>query len=87
MNEPSTTPPLTPEQEHALDASAGVLQGDTYVLLRKDAVFRWFGFDSAEDLREELRPAFEAADRGDLEEWDVDAFLARMHEERDPGAN
>jgi hypothetical protein len=72
-------PPLTPEQERALDASAGIVQGDTYVILRKDAVFRWFGYDSAEELRRELQPAFDAADRGELSEWDVDEFLARMH--------
>ena len=87
MDEPSTAPSLTPEQEHALDASAGVLQGDTYVLLRKDAVFRWFGFDSAVELHGELHGSFEAADRGDLAEWDVNDFLSRMHANPDDGAD
>jgi hypothetical protein len=79
MGTPTTVPPLTPEQELALDASAGVVQGETYVLLRKDAVFRWFGYDSVEELRRELQPAFDAADRGELSEWNVDEFLSRMH--------
>jgi hypothetical protein len=86
MTDASSTPGLTSEQQQALDASEGVLQGDTYVLLRKDAVFRWFGFESADELREELRPAFEAADCGDLAEWNVDEFLARMRNRRDGGA-
>lgn len=80
MNTSATTPPLTTAQENALNAADGVLQGDSYVLLRSDALFRWFGYDSPDQLRKELQPAFDAADRGELAEWNVEEFLARMHE-------
>lgn len=72
-------PKLTPEQERALNAGNGVVQGDSYVLLRSTAVLGWFGYDSPEELRRELQPALEAADRRELTEWNIDEFLARMH--------
>lgn len=74
------TPDLTAEQQHALDAHGGVVQGQSFVLMRTDVVLGFFGYDSKEDLQRELQPAFDEADRGELAEWDVDKFLARMHQ-------
>lgn len=74
---------LTVEQEQAVDAHGGVVQGQSFVLMRTDVLLDFFGYDSKEDLRRELQPAFDQADRGELEEWDVDAFLARMHRSHD----
>ena len=79
MSRPLTIPPLTPEQEVALDAGDGIVQGDSFVLLRKDAIWRWLGYDSTEELRRELQPAFDSADRGEVTEWNADKFLDRMH--------
>lgn len=47
--------------------------------MRTDAIPGLFGHDSVEDLRKDLTPAFEQADRGDLAEWNVDEFLRRMY--------
>lgn|GEM_PF-5260654 len=55
------------------------MQGESWVLMRTDAIPGLFGYDSVEDLRKDLTPAFEQADRGDLAEWNVDEFLRRMH--------
>jgi hypothetical protein len=73
-------PKLTAEQEQALDEGNGVVQGESYVLMRPEAFLTWLGYDSLEELRHELQPAFDQADRGELEEWDVDACLKRLHE-------
>jgi hypothetical protein len=35
---------------------------------------------TSEELREQLQVGFDEADRGQVEEWDVKAFLAKMHE-------
>lgn len=70
---------LTPELEKALDAHGGVVQGQSFVLMRTDVVLSFFGYDSKEDLARELWPAFTQANRGELATWDVDAFLERMH--------
>ena len=32
-----------------------------------------------DELRRQLQIGFDQADRGELEEWDVDEFLDRMH--------
>ena len=79
MTDAEKTPDLTAEQEHALDAHGGVVQGQSFVLMRTDVVLGFFGYDSKEDLQRELQPAFDQADRSELAEWDVDMFLARMH--------
>lgn len=80
MSTSEKPPKLTVEQ--ALDAHGCVLQGQSFVLMRTDVVLGFFGYHSKEELQRELQPAFDQADRGELEEWDVDAFLARMHEPR-----
>lgn len=82
MTKPEKTPELTAEQQQALDAHGGVVQGQSFVLMRTDVVLSYFGYDSKDELRRDLQPAFDQADRGDLQEWDVEEFLARMHRER-----
>ncbi len=71
-------PELTPEQQRALDAHGGIVEGDSFVLMDKDVILDFFGYGSPHDLLRELQPAFDQADRGELQEWDVGAFLARM---------
>lgn len=83
MSNSEKAPELTAEQQQALDAHGGVVQGQSFVLMRTDVVLGFFGYDSKADLQCELQPAFDQADRGELEEWDVDAFLARMHRSHD----
>jgi len=78
MSRPETTPKLTPEQQRALDMHGGVVQGDSFVLMRKDVVLDFFGYSSQADLVQQLQPALDQADRGELQEWDVDAVLARV---------
>ncbi|MEX0715969.1 MAG: hypothetical protein WD066_05250 [Planctomycetaceae bacterium] len=78
MNTASTAPTLTAEQQQALDAHDGILQGESFVLMRPDVVLEWFGYDRAA-LEQELRPAFDEADRGELAAWNLDEFLAEMH--------
>lgn len=78
MNPSSTAPTLSAEQQQALDAHDGILQGESFVLMRPEVVLEWFGYDRAA-LEQELRPAFEEADRGDLAGWDLDEFLTEMH--------
>jgi hypothetical protein len=82
MSNNHTTPKLTPEQEQALDACGGVLQGQTFVVMRTDVVLSFFGYDSQGELRRELQPAFDQADRGELHDWNVEQFLSRMHHPR-----
>jgi hypothetical protein len=62
MIEPLKPPQLTPEQQQALEASNGLLQGDSYVRIRNDVVLDWFGY-SLEELQKELQPAIEQAER------------------------
>lgn len=83
MTEAEKTPGLTAEQEHALDAHGGVVQGQSFVLMRTDVVLGFFGYESKEDLQRELQPAFDQADQGELAEWDVEQFLARMRGSHD----
>jgi len=83
MKNSQATPELTAEQEQALDAAGGIVQGQSFVLIRTDVVLSYFGYDSKEDLRRELQPAFDQADRGELEEWNVEKFLSRMHQTHD----
>ncbi len=72
---------LTNEQQQALDAGNGVVQGPSFVLLRTDAVLDWFGY-TQDELRSALQPALEQVGDGDVAEWDLEAFLAKMHKER-----
>ena len=83
MKNSKETPELTAAQRQALDEAGGVVQGQSYVLMRTDVVLSYFGFESKEELRRELQPAFDQADRGELHEWDVVEFLARMHRQHD----
>ncbi len=46
--------------------------------MHKDVILDFFGYGSPQDLLRELQPAFDQADCGELQEWDVEAFLARM---------
>lgn len=78
MNNSNAAPKLTDEQQQALDDGNGVLQGETYLLMRHDVVLDWFGY-TPEQLRNELQIAIDQADRGELEEWNLREFLADMH--------
>ena len=78
MNQPDIPPKLTPEQQRALDAHGGVLEGESFVLIHKDVLLDFFGFGSQNDLLRNLQPAFDQADNGELRAWDVDSFLAQM---------
>ncbi|MEQ8788501.1 MAG: hypothetical protein RIC55_19480 [Pirellulaceae bacterium] len=81
MSNPPTPPELTPEQQNALDANDGIVHGPSYVLMRTDVLFDWFGFTS-DELRAKLAPAFEDVERGDVAEWNLNEFLAKVHERR-----
>ena len=83
MNNSEKVPDLTAEQQQALDAHGGLVQGQSFVLMRTDVVLSYFGYDSQDELRRDLQPAFDQADRGELQPWAVDEFLARMHRTRD----
>lgn len=83
MKSSKETPKLTAEQQQALDEADGVVQGPSYVLMRTDVVLSYFGFDTKDELRRQLQPAFDQADRGELDDWSVEDFLARMHRHRD----
>ncbi len=76
-------PELTEELQQALDDGQGIVQGQSFVLMRPDVILGWFGYDSNEELRQELQPAFDQADRGELSEWNVNEFLDRMHQQHD----
>ena len=78
MTTPESIPKLTTEQQQALDAGDGVVQGSSFVLMRTDVVLDWFGY-TPEQLGSELDPAIEQADRGEVHEWSVNDFLTRMH--------
>lgn len=78
MIEPVKPPQLTPEQQQALEASNGLLQGDSYVLIRNDVVLDWFGY-SMEELQKELQPAIEQAERREFVEFNFEAFITEMH--------
>ena len=83
MSKSEKTPELTAAQQQALDAHGGVVQGQSFVLMRTDVVLSFFGYDSKDELRRDLQPAFDQADRGELEDWSVDEFLASMHRRHD----
>jgi len=82
MNPPDVPIELTPEQQRALDARGGVVEGDSFVLMHKDVILDFFGYSSRADLLGKLKPAFDQADRGELHGWDVDVFLSRMRRSR-----
>ena len=86
MSDSQKTPELTAEQQHALDAQDDVVQGSSFVLLCTDVVLNFFGYDAKEELQRKLQAAFDEADRGELAEWNVEEFLARMHQQRDSAA-
>ncbi|WP_146373070.1 hypothetical protein [Symmachiella macrocystis] len=70
----SPIPELTDEQQQALKEGNGVVQGESYLLMRHDVLLDWFGY-TPDQLRVELQPAIEQADRGELEEWNLQEFL------------
>jgi hypothetical protein len=78
MKDSDAIPQLTEEQQQALDAGNGVVQGPSYVLMRTDVVLDWFGY-TKDELRRELQPAIEQVASGDVAEWNLDKFLAKMH--------
>jgi hypothetical protein len=82
MGKPVTIPELTAEQQQALDASHGVLQGNSFVLMRTEVVLDWFGY-SDDDLRKELQPALQQVERAETAEWNLQEFLAEMHSQHD----
>ncbi len=76
------TPKLTDEQRQAIEVHPGDftrVEDDrtdkVYFLIEesraKELYDRW--------LREQLQVGFDEADRGQLAEWDLEAFLANMH--------
>ena len=69
------TPELTKEQQQALDANQGILQGSSYVLMRTDTFLDWFGIDK-ETLKAQLQEGFDQADRGELLDWDPERIKA-----------
>ncbi len=69
---------LTEEQQQALDAGNGVVQGPSFVLMRTDVVLDWFGY-TKDELRCELQPAIDQVASGDVAEWNLDKFMAKMH--------
>ena len=78
------TPKLTEEQRQAIQSHPGGLirvedeqTRRVYVLIEEsranELCQQW--------LHEQLQQGFDAADRGDVAEWDLATFLARMHDE------
>jgi hypothetical protein len=76
----SNIPELTEEQQRALDAGDGVVQGESFVIMRKDVVLDWFGY-TKEELRNELQPALDQIENGDIAEWNLKNFLSEMHKQ------
>jgi len=81
-----SAPKLTDEQREAVGGYPGdftrVEDDQThkvYLLIEesraKELYERW--------LREQLQVGFDEADRGQLAEWDLEAFLAKMHRRHD----
>jgi hypothetical protein len=77
-------PRLTDEQRHAIDSHPGEftrVEDDqtrkVYLSIEEkraaELYDRW--------LREQLTVGFDQADRGELAEWNLDEFLAKMHHE------
>ena len=79
--ENSDVPELTAEQQKALDAGNGVVQGSSFVLMRTEVVLDWFGY-AKDDLRRRLQTGLDQIESGDVEEWNLDDFLAEMHRTR-----
>lgn len=80
------TPKLTEEQRQALEEHPGhpvEVQDDrtqkVYVLVAKED----FPLMIDEQFRRQLQIGFDQADRGELEEWDVEEFLNRMHRQHE----
>lgn len=72
-----STPTLPQDLQNELDASNGIVQGASFVLMKPEVVLNWFGY-TEDELRRELQPAMEQADRGELVEWNLQEFLAEM---------
>ena len=69
---------LTVEQQAALDASDGVVHGTSFVLLRTENVLGYFGY-AKDELVGELQPALDQVENGEVAEWNLEEFLAKMH--------
>jgi hypothetical protein len=78
MSNPHTPPELTQQQQEALDANDGFVQGPSYVLMRTEVLLDWFGL-TPDELREKLSLAHEDVERGDVAEWNLNEFLAKAH--------
>jgi hypothetical protein len=79
-------PKLTDEQRQALEARPGMpveIEDDrtqrVYILVARDDVQSLFD----EQLRRELQVGFEQADRGEVEDWDLDEMLGEARRRRD----
>lgn len=77
---------LTEEQRQALqDRPGGPVEVEDdqtrklYVLVAKDDFRQMVD----EELRRQLQVGLDQADRGELEEWDVEQFLGRMHRQHE----
>ena len=74
----SDVPELTEAQQQDLDGGNGVVQGSSFVLMRTDVVLDWFGY-AKDEVRSALQPALEQVANGDVAEWNLEDFLAKMH--------
>ena len=81
MKNSESTPELTAEQQQALDAGDGLVQGSSFVLMRTDVVLNFFGY-TKDELRNRLQPGIDQIESGDVAEWNLDEFLAKMHKKR-----
>lgn len=65
MSTSDQIPELTAEQQQALDAQGGIVQGRSFMLTRTDVVLSDFG-DSTDKLARTLQPAIDQVERGEL---------------------
>lgn len=82
------TPKLTEEMRRALAQQPGIpleiedeATRQLYLIIPKEA----FGQLVDEQLRRQLQIGFDQADAGDVVDWDIDAFLDRMHRQHGIG--
>lgn len=82
-------PKLTDEQRQALESRPGLpveIEDDrthrVYILVARDDFQSLF----EERLRRELEVGFDQADKGDVEDWDLDEMLSEARRRRDSQA-
>ena len=70
------TPALTDDQQRALDEQGGIVEGESFVILRTDVFRELLGLDTDDELRRQLQIGFDQADRGQLVDWDPQRIKA-----------